>query len=158
MSQYSGGLPYRGIYTRRNNPDALNILKDHGTLKTTSPQTFQTRYNVAHPKFPMLDYTSAALNLTTIRRKTGGSQAPGTHYQSPVPKSPRSRSYIVDEPINAQRVLGSTQPLNGKLSRLQGIQTGHGARDHTFSALGSKKLALRKSYAVESPTKGGMNS
>jgi hypothetical protein len=28
LSQYAGGLPYRGIYTRRNNPDALNMMKE----------------------------------------------------------------------------------------------------------------------------------
>ena len=65
LSQYAGGLPYRGIYTRRNNPDALNILRHGGNINVSSPQSFQTRFNVAHPKFPLLDYTSAALNLTT---------------------------------------------------------------------------------------------
>ena len=28
LSQYAGGLPYRGIYTRRNNAHALNVLRD----------------------------------------------------------------------------------------------------------------------------------
>ena len=65
LSHYTGGLPYKGIFTRRNNPEALDRFRE----MTTSPNTnFQTRYNVAHPRFPLVDYTSAALNMTTSRK------------------------------------------------------------------------------------------
>ncbi len=60
LTQYSGGLPNRGIYTRRNNPQALEKLRAGKGLGSTQ-NSFFTRYNVAHPKFPQVDHNTTPL-------------------------------------------------------------------------------------------------
>ncbi len=88
---------------------------------------------MAHPKFPLIDYTSQPIPVSQLRQKRRSNfsmmiQHPMTPAAvgSPGAVSPRSRGFIIEDPINeaskpfsspAAMINGLTQPVRTPLVR-----------------------------------------